>query len=324
MQITNPADGQELWTGPIFFNIGGAGTGYSQRRSEVPNSHLLSLRPTHGRSVLKWHLDGCSSPAEPRSFAVPAGRSSTRRECRFHTALAPSLPASIVVMFGIPLAQLSGLDSRVGPDRCYRATCGRYASRATTSLSTYLHRAAGVGLTVGYTHVDSLIVIDKQSAVEAFTKSEARSAASVWAQVARSRAAELWVMKVQTVVQHRRREPRKVDSLGTPCQLKLHHLKRRHCPMVGRAKIWLGFMAPMRIGWPRPARAHLLLHLHHGQVQGSKCCWVSWGLPCGTHPQHEASITSFGSPPKPSWRRTRLQSHKCMLKVLKGIDVDII
>jgi len=34
--------------------------------------------------------------------------------------------------------------------------------------------AAGVGLTVGYTHVDSLIVIDKQSAVEAFTKSEAR------------------------------------------------------------------------------------------------------------------------------------------------------
>ena len=25
MQITDPADGQELWTGPVFFNIGGAG-----------------------------------------------------------------------------------------------------------------------------------------------------------------------------------------------------------------------------------------------------------------------------------------------------------
>jgi len=24
-QITNPVDGQELWTGPVFFNIGGAG-----------------------------------------------------------------------------------------------------------------------------------------------------------------------------------------------------------------------------------------------------------------------------------------------------------
>ena len=33
---------------------------------------------------------------------------------------------------------------------------------------------AGVGLTLGYAHVDSLIVIDKQSAVEAFTKSEVR------------------------------------------------------------------------------------------------------------------------------------------------------